>query len=62
MSRIDLRLAHIGLDEWDAAFEWMDRAVETRDPIIMPIKTFPFLDGVRDDPRYRALLGKMNLD
>ena len=55
-------LAHIGLDEWDAAFEWMDRAVETRDPIIMPIKTFPFLDGVRDDPRYRALLGKMNLD
>ena len=55
-------LAHIGLADWDAAFEWMDRAIETRDPIIMPIKSFPFLDPVRDDARYRALLRKMRLD
>jgi hypothetical protein len=55
-------LCHIGLDDWDAAFEWMDRAVEGRDPIIMPIKTFPFLDPVRGDARYRALLHKMHLD
>lgn len=51
----------IGLDDWDAAFEWMDRAIETRDPIIMPIRTFRFLDPVRDDARYRALLAKMRL-
>ena len=55
-------LGHIGLDEWDAAFEWMDRAIETRDPIIMPIKSYPFLDPVRGDARYRALLHKMHLD
>lgn len=54
-------LCHVGFDDWDQAFEWLDRAIETRDPIIMPIKTFPFLDPVRDDPRYRALLDKMHL-
>ncbi len=52
---------HIGLGEWNAAFEWLDRAVDGRDPLIMPIKTYLFLDPVRDDPRYRALLAKMNL-
>jgi len=52
---------YIGLEEWDAAFEWLDRAIEGRDPLIMPIKTYLFLDPVRDDPRYRALLVKMNL-
>jgi hypothetical protein len=55
-------LCHVGLDDWDAAFMWMDRAIEMRDPIIMPIKTFPFLDAVRGDARYRALLDKMHLD
>jgi serine/threonine-protein kinase len=52
---------HVGLDEWDAALEWMDRAVEARDPIIMPIRSFPFLDPIRADPRFGALLHKMRL-
>jgi tetratricopeptide (TPR) repeat protein len=52
----------LGLGDVDNAFLWMDRAVEARDPIIMPVKTFPFLDPFRNDPRYRALLRKMNLE
>ena len=55
-------LAHIGLDEWDRAFEWLDRAIDGRDPIIMPIKSYPFLDPVRGDARYGALLRKMRLE
>jgi len=51
----------IGLGDWDSAFEWMDRAIDARDPIIMPIKSFPFLDPVRGDARFGALLRKMNL-
>jgi serine/threonine-protein kinase len=51
----------IGVGDWDSAFEWMDRAVEGRDPIIMPIRSFPFLDPVRGDARYGALLKKMRL-
>jgi hypothetical protein len=56
-----LALGHIGLGDWDAAFHWWDRAVEARDPIAVPIKTFPFFDSVRGDPRYASLLKKMNL-
>jgi len=56
-----LALGHVGLDDWDAAFHWWDQAVEVRDPIIVPIKTFPFFDPVRDDPRYREILRRMNL-
>jgi TolB-like protein len=55
-------LGYIGLDDWDAGFEWIDRAIEVRDPIIMAIKSFPFLDQVRGDARYRALLHKMHLE
>jgi len=54
-------LAHVGLEDWDAAFHWWDQAVEVRDPLVVPIKTFPFFDPVRGDPRYRALLRRMNL-
>jgi hypothetical protein len=51
----------VGLGEWDTVFTWIDRAIDARDPIIMPIRTFPFLDGIREDVRYRALLEKMRL-
>jgi hypothetical protein len=52
----------IGLNDWDSAFEWMDRAIDARDPLIMPIKSFPFLDPVRGDARFQALLKKMHLE
>jgi TolB-like protein/predicted Ser/Thr protein kinase len=53
---------YIGLGDWDAAFEWLDRAIEGRDPLVVPIKTFYFLDPIRGDARFRALLHKMNLE
>jgi hypothetical protein len=52
---------HLGLGNVDAAFSWMDRAIHARDPMMMPIKSFPFLDPLRTDPRFHALLRKMNL-
>ena len=52
---------HVGLGEVDAFFEWMHRAIDARDHMIMPIKTYPFVDPIRDDPRYLELLREMNL-
>lgn len=52
---------HLGFTEIDAAFEWMDRAVEARDHMIIPIQLYPFLDPIRGDPRFLKLLRKMNL-
>jgi TolB-like protein/tetratricopeptide (TPR) repeat protein len=51
---------HYGLGEIDEAFEWMDRAVDARDYMIIPIQSYPFLDPVRGDPRYLGLLRKLN--
>jgi TolB-like protein/Tfp pilus assembly protein PilF len=53
---------HLGLGEFDAAFEWLDRAVDARDQLIMPIKSYAILDPIRADPRFLALLRKMRLD
>jgi hypothetical protein len=39
----------------------MERAIDARDHMIMPIKTYPFLDPVRNDSRYVGPLRKLNL-
>lgn len=53
---------HLGLREIDAAFEWLNRAVDECDQLMMPIKTYGFLDPIRSDPRFSVLLRKMNLE
>jgi TolB-like protein/predicted Ser/Thr protein kinase len=55
-------MGHVGLEDWDAALSWLDKAIDARDPIVMPIKTFPFLDPIRGDARFQTLLRKMRLD
>lgn len=56
-------IAHVqfGLGEFDAFFESMNRAIDERDHMVMPIKTYPFLEPVRNDSRYLGLLRKLNL-
>jgi tetratricopeptide (TPR) repeat protein len=51
---------HYGLGELDQAFLWMDRAADGRDRMMVPLQSYPFLDPIRTDPRYVALLKKMN--
>jgi tetratricopeptide (TPR) repeat protein len=53
---------HLGLGEVDNAFEWMARAVDHNDEWIHPLKTYPFLDPLRDDPRFGVLLKKLSLE
>jgi TolB-like protein/Flp pilus assembly protein TadD len=52
---------HFGLGEIDDAFVWMTRAADHNDEWIHPLKTYPFLDPVRGDPRFTELLRKLNL-
>ena len=53
---------HLGLGDVDEAFVWLERAIDAPDRMIEPIKTYPFLDPIRQDPRFAALLHKMKLD
>jgi TolB-like protein/Tfp pilus assembly protein PilF len=53
---------HLGLEDFDSAFDWLDRAIDARDQLMMPIKSYPIFDPIRADSRFAALLRKMNLD
>jgi DNA-binding winged helix-turn-helix (wHTH) protein len=56
-----LAMISLGLDDLDAMFDWMHRAIDARDPFVIPLPGYPFLDRIRSDPRYPALLARLNL-
>jgi TolB-like protein/DNA-binding winged helix-turn-helix (wHTH) protein len=47
--------------ESDEAFKWLDRAYEQKDAFLYTLKFSRPLNGLHDDPRYKAFLKKMNL-
>jgi hypothetical protein len=49
------------LGELDLAFDWAHKAIGQRDPHMLTITRDPNFDPLRSDPRYPALLKKMNL-
>jgi tetratricopeptide (TPR) repeat protein len=48
-------------NQTDEAFEWLDRAYAQRDPSLMSTKVEPLLKNLHSDPRFAALLKKLNL-
>jgi adenylate cyclase len=53
-------LVHIALGEKDKAIDWLERAYRDRaGPDIALIKVDPFLDDLRGDPRFEALIQKV---
>jgi hypothetical protein len=53
---------HLGLGEIDEAFTWMERAGDRRDRMVLHVRTYPFMDSFRADPRYKVLLRKLNFE
>ena len=53
-------LAYVGVGD-DRVFECLDRAIEARDPMATHLPSMPHYDGIRNDPRFPALLAKMGL-
>ncbi|HEX6729326.1 MAG TPA: winged helix-turn-helix domain-containing protein [Pyrinomonadaceae bacterium] len=47
--------------EKDAAFAWLDKAIDARDGWIALIKVQPAYDSLRADPRFAKVLERMNL-
>ena len=56
-----LAMIYFGLGEKDKAFDWLDKACEQHSTQLFWIKTVPDLDSVRSDPRFQAILRRMNL-
>jgi adenylate cyclase len=53
--------AHAFRGEVDQAFAWLDRAYRQKDPSLYMIKGDPDFKNIEPDPRYKALMRKMNL-
>ncbi len=47
-------MAYIGLGD-DRAFEWLEKAIDGRDPIVTHLPSMPLYDGLRGDPRWAHL-------
>jgi hypothetical protein len=61
VSPIHRAWVHIGLGESDAAFEWLDRAIDARDPHVLHLPVKPHYDSLRRDARFGALMSKLRL-
>jgi hypothetical protein len=57
---IAFALAYLGLGD-DRAFEWFDKAIDARDPVMTHLPSMPLYDSIRSDPRFHALLARMHL-
>lgn len=56
-----MAVVYVGLEEWQRAFEWLDKAVEAREWQMPLLKASPMFDRLRSDPRYPALLARVGL-
>lgn len=61
VSPYGIAVAYIPLGDHDAAFRWLDRAYADRSPSMVSLKVHPWLDPLRDDPRFAQLLARLQL-
>jgi tetratricopeptide (TPR) repeat protein len=57
----NVALVYDGLGDVDRGIEWLRRAIKERSSAIGWLKNDPFLDGLRTDPRFPALLEEVGL-
>src|ERR1700757_2012338 len=53
---------YLGLGEKEKALDWLDVAYENRESACWLLKVDPIYDGIRNEPRFQALLKKVGLD
>ncbi len=66
-SRVNIRpfllvRVHAGLGNREEAYAWLSRSVDERDPYLIGLKSDQTIANLRDDPRYAAILRRINLD
>ena len=58
---LSLAWIHLGLGEHERCLDWLEKAVEEREPLIVELHPRPLYDAVRPHPRFQALLSTMRL-
>ena len=57
----EFAMVYAQLEDLDQAFAWLEKAFTERDADVIYIKRWPLYDPLRGDPRYHALLRRLNL-
>jgi serine/threonine-protein kinase len=52
-------IAYLGVDK-DQALTWLERAYDEKDPALFWLKVAPIYDPLRSEPRFQALMRKLN--
>jgi TolB-like protein len=60
-SAYEIGLVYANRGEFDQAFGWFDRAYRQHDAELLHLKVSPRTENVRSDPRFNALLRKLDL-
>ena len=53
--------AYAGIGNKSQALDWLEKAADERETGLMNLKLDPLLDALRDEPRFRSVLQRMNL-
>ena len=61
VSPFGIAIIYAGLNDKDQAFEWLERAYDQRGSYMTLLKVDTVFDNLRPDPRFKALLKRMNL-
>lgn len=61
VNELHFALIYIGLGEKNQAFNWLDKAYESRPLRLIFLRIDPAYDGLRSDPRFADLLRKVGL-
>lgn len=54
-----IAIVHVGLNDNDTAFDYLDEAVEDRDEYLLWLKVDPFFEPLKSDPRFQELCEKV---
>jgi tetratricopeptide (TPR) repeat protein len=56
-----IAIVYTGLGDRDAAFDWLEQALDKRDFWMIYLNTYPIFDSLRDDSRFHDLVCRVGL-
>jgi hypothetical protein len=56
---LNTALVRVALGDIDVAFEWLEKAYDERSVLMLYLRTDAYLDPIRSDPRFDALMDRV---
>jgi len=58
---VHMAVAQLAIGHTGQAFEWIDKAVESRDVMVLYLRAMEIFEPIREDPRTAAILERVGL-